>query len=274
MFRCKGKVLPTHFGGHIFPFGNWKKILVASWPQNLCSRSSKNSSSVSKLKTWNLILYPWKSKLKTRASKLNSQKLRVSRENLGPWYSLESSFGFSEALEGISGKWANAEMCKRNKFPASVKCGDYNMKYEISTINWDLNFDINTAPYCTPYIRENTPNLMWQNTGRLKQYGCLTTRRGASKHFIACNQRVLWYSTKDFWSTYIGFNSILERMLYLPQPSHACRQLTSSVECFLAFQFLKEKHHAFISIWISQCIALPAHNWSKPFQTYNSWVKC
>ena len=119
------------------------------------------------------------------------------------------------------------------EFPASVKCGDYNMKYEISTINWDLNFDINTAPYCTPYIRENTPNLMWQNTGRLKQYGCLTTRRGASKHFIACNQRVLWYSTKDFWSTYIGFNSILERMLYLPQPSHACRQLTSSVECFL-----------------------------------------
>ena len=152
--------------------------------QCLETQNSKLDSLSLKIKTKN-------SSLKTQFSKASRIENRVSRENLRPWYSLESSFGFSAALESISGKWANAEMCKRNAFPASVKCGDYNMKYEISTINWDLNFDVNTAPYCTPYIRENTPNLMWQNTARLKQYGCLTTRRGASKHFIACNQRVL-----------------------------------------------------------------------------------
>ena len=57
-----------------------------SFPRNLCSRSSKNSLSVSKLDPRNSILENQnskiktrKSKLETRASKLDSRKLRGSR---------------------------------------------------------------------------------------------------------------------------------------------------------------------------------------------------
>ena len=31
VFHCEGKILLTLFGDHIFPYGDWKKISVASW---------------------------------------------------------------------------------------------------------------------------------------------------------------------------------------------------------------------------------------------------
>jgi len=52
---------------------------IKSFPWNLCLRSSKNSSSVSKLNPWNLILDPRKSKLEPRNSIFYSRKLRGSR---------------------------------------------------------------------------------------------------------------------------------------------------------------------------------------------------
>ena len=52
---------------------------IKSFPQNLCSRSSKNSSSVSKLDPQNLVFEPRKSKLETRASKLDSRFSKTSR---------------------------------------------------------------------------------------------------------------------------------------------------------------------------------------------------
>jgi len=45
---------------------------IKSFPQNLCSRSSKNYSSILKLETWSSKLDSQSSKIETPASKLNS----------------------------------------------------------------------------------------------------------------------------------------------------------------------------------------------------------